>query len=333
VSDASLDGSFWGTDDVEDRLDDYVGDDLLRLVFTTCHPVLTTEARVALTLRLLGGLTTAEVARGLLISEATAGQRISRAKRALAAEGVSFDLPRPEDMPERLSSVLEVVYLMFNEGYAATSGPNWARPELCSESIRLARLLASLLPAEREVLAMDALLELQASRLPARVDAQGAPVPLLEQDRSRWDPELISRGTQVLARALALPGAPTPYLVQASIAACHAVAVTPEDTDWGQIAALYGALKQVSPSPLVELNRAVAIGMAGDPFAGLALVESVADAPALRGYPQVPAVRGHLLELLGRAEEARKAYLAAADLTRNDQERRLLRRRAGRAGA
>jgi predicted RNA polymerase sigma factor len=277
-------------------------------------------------------MTTAEVARGLLISEATAGQRISRAKRTLATEGVSFELPRPEDVAQRLSSVLEVVYLMFNEGYVATSGPHWARPELCSESIRLARLLVSLLPAEREVLAVDALLELQASRLPARVDGQGAPVPLLEQDRSRWDPELVSRGTQVLEQALALPGAPTPYLLQASIAACHAVAATPDETEWSQIAALYGALNGVSPSPVVELNRAAAIGMAGDPFAGLALVESVADAPALRGYPQVPAVRGQLLELLGRPEEAREAYLAAADLTHNHPERRLLRRRAEAAG-
>ena len=210
--------------DVNDALDDHIGDDLLRLVFTTCHPVLTTESRVALTLRLLGGLTTTEVARGLLIPEATAGQRISRAKRTLAAHGVSFELPRPEEMQERLASVLEVVYLMFNEGYVATTGPDWVRPELCYEAIRLARLLAALLPDEREVLALDALLELQASRLAARVDASGAPVPLLEQDRRRWDPLLTRRGTAALTRALGLPGPPTPYLLQASIAACHALA-------------------------------------------------------------------------------------------------------------
>ena len=225
VTDARLDGSREEVGDVDDLLDDNIGDDLLRLVFTTCHPVLTEESRVALTLRLLGGLTTAEVARGLLIPEATAGQRISRAKRTLAVEGVSFELPQAAEMPERLGSVLEVVYLMFNEGYVATSGPDWARPELCHEAIRLARLLASLLPAEREVLALEALLELQASRLSARVDASGAPVPLLDQDRRRWDPLLVRRGTMALSRALALPGPPTPYLLQASIAACRPRAV------------------------------------------------------------------------------------------------------------
>jgi RNA polymerase sigma factor (sigma-70 family) len=331
-SDASLDGASLGASDVEGALDDHVGDDLLRLVFTTCHPVLTTESRVALTLRLLGGLTTAEVARGLLISEATAGQRILRGKRTLAAEGVSFDLPRPEAMAERLGSVLEVVYLMFNEGYVATSGPEWARPELCSEAIRLARLLASLLPVEREVLAMNALLELQASRLSARVGADGTPVPLLEQDRRRWDRLLVRRGTQMLAQALAMPGPPTPYVLQASIAACHAVAATPEETDWHQIASLYAVLGRVSPSPVVELNRAVAIGMAGDPAAGLALADSVADAPELRAYAQLPAVRAHLHELMGQHDQAREAYLAAADLTNNEPERALLRRRAAAVG-
>jgi predicted RNA polymerase sigma factor len=283
---------------------------------------------VALTLRLLGGLTTAEVARGLLIPEPTAGQRISRAKRTLATEGVSFELPRAEEMPERLGSVLEVVYLMFNEGYVATSGPDWARPELCHEAIRLARLLAALLPQEREVLGLAALLELQASRLSARVDASRAPVPLLDQDRRRWDPLLIRRGTALLARALALPGPPSPYLLQASIAACHALAPSAEATDWPQIASLYAALGTISPSPVVELNRAVAVGMAGDPEAGLALVDAVADAPSLRGYAQVPAVRAHLLRLLGRGSEARVAYLLAADLTRNEPEGALLRRRA-----
>ena len=314
--------------DVNDALDDHIGDDLLRLVFTTCHPVLTTESRVALTLRLLGGLTTTEVARGLLIPEATAGQRISRAKRTLAAHGVSFELPRPEEMQERLASVLEVVYLMFNEGYVATTGPDWARPELCYEAIRLARLLAALLPDEREVLALDALLELQASRLAARVDASGAPVPLLEQDRRRWDPLLTRRGTAALTRVLGLPGPPTPYLLQASIAACHALAPSAGETDWPQIVRLYAALGSVSPSPVVELNRAVAVGMAGDAEAGLALVDRAAESPSLRGYAQVPAVRAHLLGLLGRTEEARDAYRLAADLTRNEPEAALLRRRA-----
>ena len=328
VSDARLDGSGEEVGDVDDVLDDHIGDDLLRLVFTTCHPVLTAESRVALTLRLLGGLTTAEVARGLLIPEATAGQRISRAKRTLATEGVTFELPRAQEMPERLRSVLEVVYLMFNEGYVATAGPDWARPELCHEAIRLARLLASLLRAEREVLALDALLELHASRLAARVDASGAPVPLLDQDRRRWDPLLVRRGTVVLSRALALPGPPTPYLLQASIAACHALAPSAEETDWPQIVQLYAALGAISPSPVVELNRAVAVGMAGDPLAGLALVDAVADAPSLRGYAQVPAVRAHLFGLLNRPEEARDAYLLAADLTRNQPEAALLRRRA-----
>ncbi len=327
ASDARLDGS--GEEgDVHDVLDDHIGDDLLRLVFTTCHPVLTAESRVALTLRLLGGLTTAEVAHGLLIPEATAGQRISRAKRTLATEGVSFELPGAPEMPERLGSVLEVVYLMFNEGYVATSGSDWARPELCHEAIRLARLLASLLPAEREVLALDALLELQASRLSARVDASGAPVPLLDQDRRRWDPLLVRRGTVALSQALARPGPPTPYLLQASIAACHALAPSAEETDWPQIVELYAVLAAVSPSPVVELNRAVAVGMAGDPQAGLALVDAVVEAPSLRGYAQVPAVRAHLLGLLDRPEEAREAFRLAADLSRNAPEAVLLRRRA-----
>ena len=330
VTDARLDGSVeeGDVDDVLDVMDDRIGDDLLRLVFTTCHPLLTTESRVALTLRLLGGLTTSEVARGLLIPEATAGQRISRAKRTLATHGVSFELPAAEEMPERLGSVLEVVYLMFNEGYVATSGPSWTRPELCHEAIRMARLLVALLPAEREVLALEALLELQTSRLAARVDASGAPIPLLDQDRRRWDRLLVRRGTSTLARALALSGPPTPYLLQASIAACHALAPSAAETDWPQIVQLYATLATVSPSPVVELNRAVAVGMAGDPAGGLAVVEAVADAPSLRGYPQVPAVRGHLLGLLGRHEESSEAYLLAAGLTRNEPEAALLRRRA-----
>jgi RNA polymerase sigma factor (sigma-70 family) len=331
TSDAGIEGALDRGEDgegMEARLDDRIGDDLLRLVFTTCHPVLTAESRVALTLRLLGGLTTAEVARGLLVPEPTAGQRISRAKRTLATHGVSFELPPPEEMPERLRSVLEVVYLMFNEGYVATSGADWARPELCHEAIRLARLLTTLLPAEREVLALGALLELQASRLDARTDASGAPVALLDQDRRRWDALLVGRGTALLGRALALPGPPTPYLLQASIAACHALARSAQDTDWAQIAQLYAALATASPSPVVELNRAVAVGMAGDPTGGLAIVDAVAGAPSLRGYAQVPAVRAHLLQLLGRDEEAREAYRSAAGLTRNEPERALFLRRA-----
>jgi len=248
--------------------------------------------------------------------------------RTLAQAGVTLALPRAEEMTDRLASVLEVVYLMFNEGYVATSGPDWARPELCHEALRLARLLATLLPGVREVLALDALMELPASRLPARLDADGGPVPLLDQDRRRWDTLLVRRGSAALSRALALPGPPTPYLLQAGIAACHAVAPAAAQTDWVRIAELYAALQAVSASPIVALNRAVAVGMAGDPAAGLAIVDAVADEPALRGYTQVPAVRAHLLGLLGRGAEARAAYLAAAGLRRNEPEQSLLRRRA-----
>jgi RNA polymerase sigma factor (sigma-70 family) len=315
-------------DDVAVALDDHVGDDLLRLLFTTCHPVLTTESRVALTLRLLGGLTTAEVANGLLISEATAAQRISRAKRTLAEHGVPLDLPRPQDMPDRLGSVLEVVYLVFNEGYVATFGDHWARPELCHEALRLARLLAALLPDRSEVLGLDALLELQASRLAARVDAEGAPVPLLEQDRARWDPMLVRRGTQALSRALALGGPPQPYTLQAAIAACHATAADPADTDWPKIATLYSVLGRVSPSPVVELNRAVAVAMSGDVPAGLEILDQVTDEPRLRDYAQLPATRAFLLEAQGEREPARQQYTAAAALTRNAAERAMLLRRA-----
>jgi len=318
-----------GPDDVSD-LDDHIGDDLLRLVFTTCHPVLTTESRVALTLRLLGGLTTAEVARGLLIPEPTAAQRISRAKRTLAERGVPLDLPRPQDMPDRLPSVLEVVYLVFNEGYSATSGDDWTRPELCHEALRLARLLVSLLPDEPEVLALDALLELQASRLAARVDSSGTPIGLLDQDRTRWDHLLVRRGTAALGSAVALggPAGPGPYALQAGIAACHAMAPTAGETDWAQIVHLYAALAGVSPSPVVELNRALAVGMAGDPAAGIAILDDLRDSPGLRGYAQLPAARGHLLERLGRADEARAEFRSAAGLTRNAGERAMFERRA-----
>ncbi len=328
TTDAGLDGAREGGGDMDEPLDDHIGDDLLRLVFTTCHPVLTPESRVALTLRLVAGLTTAEVARGLLIPETTAGQRISRAKRTLARHGVSFELPPAAEMPERLGSVVEVVYLLFNEGYVATTGPDWARSDLCFEAVRLARLLVALLPAEREVLALGALLELQASRLGARTDASGAAVPLDAQDRRRWDRLLMARGTSLLERALALPGPPSPYLLQASIAACHALAPSAEETDWPLVVTLYTGLAAVSPSPVVELNRAVAMGMAGDPEGGLRLVGAVAGSRSLRGYAQVPAVRAHLLELLGRYGPAREDYLAAAGLTHNEPERLLLRRRA-----
>ena len=314
-----------GGDDVEAMLDDHIGDDLLRLVFTTCHPTLTTESRVALTLRLLGGLSTDEVARGLLISEATAAQRISRAKRTLAREGVGLDLPAAVDMPDRLGSVLEVVYLVFNEGYVATSGDDWARPELCHEAVRLARVLCALLPDEAAVHALDALLELQASRLASRVSADGEPVPLLDQDRRLWDRLLVRRGTAALERAHALGGARGPYALQAAIALCHATAPTADATDWPLIAGLYAQLSAVSPSPVVSLNRAVALGMAGSPADGLALLEGI---DGLDGYAPREAARGQLLEQLDRPAEARAAFLAAAGLTRNDGERRLLLRRA-----
>ena len=290
---------------VDALLDDHIGDDLLRLVFTTCHPSLTTESRVALTLRLLGGLRTDEVARGLLISEATAAQRISRAKRTLAREGVAFDLPAADDMPDRLASVLEVVYLVFNEGYVATSGDAWARPELCHEAVRLARVLCALLPDEASVHALDALLELQSSRLTSRVSAAGEPVPLLDQDRRLWDRLLIRRGMAALERAHQLGGARGAYALQAAIAVCHASAADAADTDWRLVAGLYAQLSAVSPSPVVSVNRAVALGMAGSPAEGLALVEGIG---GLDGYPPLEAARGQLLEQLGRTAEAGDAF-------------------------
>lgn len=308
--------------------DDHIGDDLLRLVFTACHPVLSQDARVALTLRLLGGLATDEIARAFLVPEPTVAQRIVRAKRTLAEAKVPFDVPRREELPERLSAVLGVVYLIFNEGYAATAGEDWMRPALCEEALRLGRILAELAPAEPEVHGLVALMEIQASRARARVDADGAPILLLDQDRARWDRMLIRRGLAALARADRLGGARGPYALQAAIAACHARAVFASDTDWARIAALYAELARVAPSPVVELNRAVAVAMADGPSAGLAIVDAIAGAPAMRHYHLLPSVRGDLLEKLGRRDEARSEFERAAGMTRNAREQALLRRRA-----
>ena len=305
-------------------LDDGVEDDLLRLVFMTCHPVLSREARVALTLRLLGGLTTSEIARAFLASEATVAQRIVRAKRTLSEAGVPFEAPSERERAARLESVLEVVYLVFNEGYAATAGDDWIRPSLCAEALRLGRILAQLAPTEPEVHGLVALMELQASRLRARVRPDGLPVLLLDQDRARWDHVLIARGLAALERAQALPGPLGPYGLQAAIAACHARARTAEETDWVRIAALYDALCQLAPSPIVELNRAVAVAMAFGPAAGLTLVDALAAEPALEGYHLLPSVRGELLTRLGRDVEARLEFERAASLTRNERERELL---------
>ncbi|NJP42606.1 RNA polymerase subunit sigma-24 [Streptomyces sp. PRB2-1] len=308
-----------------------IEDDLLRLVFVACHPVLSREARLALTLRLLGGLTTDEIARAFLTAEPTVAQRIVRAKRTLAKEKVPFEVPRGAELAQRLASVLEVVYLIFNEGYSATAGEDWMRPGLCEDALRLARVLQGLLPAEPEVHGLAALLEVQASRAAARVGPDGGPVTLLEQDRRRWDLLLIHRGFAALARADAAArargAAPGPYALQAAIAACHARAVRAEDTDWGRIAELYRALAAVAPSPVVELNRAVAVGMAEGPAAGLAVVDRVAASGALDGYHLLPSVRGDLLARLGRAAEARAEFARAAGLTRNGAERALLLRR------
>lgn len=314
------------------RADD-IGDDLLRLIFTACHPVLSTEARVALTLRLLGGLSTDEIARAFLVSEPTVAQRIVRAKRTLSAAGVPFEVPQAEARAERLASVLEVIYLIFNEGYSATAGGDWTRPALCEEALRLGRVLAGLSPAEPEVHGLVALMELQASRLRARHDARGKPVLLLDQDRGRWDHLLIRRGLDALARAQHLAQAPQglgPYALQASIAACHARATSAEATDWPLIVALYDALARIAPSPVVALNRAVAVGMAFGPAEGLALVEALAADTALQRYPWLPSVRGDLLAKLGRHDEARQAFEQAAALTRNEAERALMLARARR---
>ncbi len=310
--------------DLDAALDDEVGDDLLRLMFIACHPILSREARAALTLRLLGGLTTDEIARAFLVPEPTIAQRIVRAKRALAAARVPFEAPRGPELAARLSSVLEVIYLVFNEGYAATAGEDWARPELCEDALRLGRILAGLAPGEAEVHGLVALMELQASRLRARVGASGEPVLLLDQDRGRWDHLLIGRGLAALARAESLSAARGPYTLQAAIAACHARARAAEDTDWPKIAELYGELARLAPSPIVELNRAVAVGMADGPEAGLKIADSLRSEPALESYHLLPAVRGELLMKLRRFAEARGELERAASLTRNEREREVL---------
>jgi RNA polymerase sigma factor (sigma-70 family) len=314
--------------DLDATVADAVGDDLLRLVFITCHPVLSTEARVALTLRLLGGLTTEEIARAFLVPEPTVAQRIVRAKRTLAEARVPFEVPREEELTARLSSVLEVVYLVFNEGYSATAGDDWIRPALCEDALRLGRILAELVPQEPEVHGLVALMEIQASRSGARVGPFGEPILLLDQDRGRWDHILIRRGLAALQRAEKLGGAHGPYALQAAIAACHARARTPEQTDWEGIAALYDALAQLTPSPVVELNRAVALAMAFGPSAGLELVDALTSEPSLKGYHLLPSVRGHLLAKLGRFDEAHVEFERAASLTRNAPERELLLERA-----
>jgi RNA polymerase sigma factor (sigma-70 family) len=316
--------------DLDAAIDDDIGDDLLRLIFTACHPVLSTEARLALTLRLLGGLTTDEIARAFLVPESTVAQRIVRAKRTLAEAGVPFEVPRGADRAARLSSVLEVIYLVFNEGYAATAGDDWMRPGLCEDALRLGRILAELAPDEPEVHGLVALMEIQASRADARTGPSGEPVLLLDQDRARWDPLLINRGLAALARAEALGGRDGPYALQAAIAACHARARTPAETGWARIAELYAVLARRTPSPVVELNRAVAVSMASGPAAGLALVDAVAAEPSLRSYHLLPSVRGDLLAKLGRLDEARAEFERAASLTRNARERTLLRERAER---
>src|SRR5467141_2391603 len=311
--------------------DDDIGDDLLRLVFVSCHPVLSTEARVALTLRLLGGLTTQEIARAFLAPEPTIAQRIVRAKRTLAEERVPFEVPRGAELAARLSSVLEVIYLVFNEGYSATAGDDWMRPALCEDALRLGRILADLVPQEPEVHGLVALMELQASRSGARVGPSGEPILLLDQDRGRWDHLLIRRGLAALERAEAPGGGYGPYAHQAAIAACHAGARTPEETDWTRIVALYDALAQLQPSPVVDLNRAVAVAMAFGPAAGLEVVDRLTSEPSLAGYHLLPAVRGDLLAKLGRFAEARAEFERAASLSRNTRERTLLLERAARA--
>jgi RNA polymerase sigma factor (sigma-70 family) len=310
--------------DLAAAIDDHVGDDLLRLIFTACHPVLTTEARVALTLRLLGGLTTEEIARAFLVPKSTIQQRIVRAKRTLAAARVPFEVPRGPELGERLESVLEVIYLVFNEGYSATAGADWVRPALCEDGLRLGRVLAELAPSEPEVHGLVALMEIQASRIRARVGPLGEPILLLQQDRGRWDHLLIRRGLAALERAEAPGGGYGPYALQAAIGACHARARTAEETDWTRIVALYDALAQLMPTPVVELNRAVALGMAFGPAAGLELVDSLINEPALAGYHLLPSVRGDLLAKLGRFEEARAEFARAASLTQNVRERELL---------
>jgi RNA polymerase sigma-70 factor, ECF subfamily len=314
--------------DLDAVIDDGLGDDLLRLVFVSCHPVLSTEARVALTLRLLGGLTTDEIARAYLVPEATVAQRIVRAKRTLAEARVPFEVPRGAERAMRLSSVLEVIYLIFNEGYSATAGEDWMRPALCEDALRLGRILAELVPGEPEVHGLVALMEVQASRAGARVGPSGEPILLLDQDRARWNHVLIGRGLAALQRAEQLGGARGPYALQAAIAACHARARTAEETDWARIAALYDALARLAPSPVVELNRAVALAMAFGPAAGLEAVDALRSEPSLQRYHLLPSVRGDLLARLGRFDEARAEIERAASLTRNARERDLLLQRA-----
>jgi RNA polymerase sigma factor (sigma-70 family) len=310
--------------DLEAEIDDPFDDDLLRLIFTACHPVLSTDARVGLTLRLLGGLTTKEIARAYLVSESTVAQRIVRAKRTLSAARVPVEVPERDQLPDRLASVLEVIYLIFNEGYAATTGDDWIRPQLIEEALRLGRILAELLPSESEVHGLVALMELHASRSRARTGPSGRPVLLLDQDRSRWDWMLIGRGLAALERAQSTGGALGPYTLQAAIAACHASARVADDTDWERIVALYDGLAQLAPSPVVELNRAVAVGMAFGPEAALELVDALSSEPALRMYHLLPTVRGDLLMKLGRGDEARAEFERAASLTQNSRERAVL---------
>jgi RNA polymerase sigma factor (sigma-70 family) len=319
--------------DLDAAIDEDVGDDLLGLIFTACHPLLSMDARVALTLRVLGGLTTEEIARAFLVPVSTIGQRIVRAKRTLAEAHVKFEVPGGAERGARLASVLEVIYLIFNEGYSATAGKDWVRPALCEEALRLGRILAELAPAEPEVHGLVALMEIQASRLRARVGPSGEPVLLLDQDRSRWDRLLIRRGLVALERAESLRGALGPYALQAAIAACHARATTAAETDWPRIVALYDAVAQLAPSPVIELNRAVAVGMAFGPAAGLDLVDALVTEPSLMSYHLLPAVRGDLLRKLGRSEEARAEFERAASLTENVPERELLQRRAAECAA
>lgn len=318
--------------DVAEQVDaarrDPIGDDLLRLIFTACHPVLSADARVALTLKLLGGLSTHEIARAVLQTESTVAQRIVRAQRTLRDAGVPFELPHGPALAERLGSVLEVIYLIFNEGYTATRGSDWMRPALCDEGLRLARVLAELMPREPEVLGLLALLEIQASRSAARTDAQGRPVLLEQQDRARWDRLLIRRGLDTLSRADLIAESPGPYQLQAAIAACHARAASVNETDWARMAALYAELARITPSPVVELNRAVAVSRHAGPAAGLAVLAPLLDEPALARYPWLSAVRGDLLQQLGRADEAREAFERAAGLTENEADRALMRERA-----
>jgi RNA polymerase sigma-70 factor, ECF subfamily len=327
-----LEGEAMTEPDHDAALDDDIGDNLLRLMFTTCHPVLSIEAQAALTLRLLGGLSTDEIARAFLVPEPTIAQRIVRAKRTLAKEGVEFEVPGKGQRAARLDSVLGVIYLIFNEGYSATQGDDWMRPALCEEALRLGRVLAELAPREAEVHGLVALMELQASRAKARVDAGGAPILLLEQNRARWDRLLIRRGLLALARAEKLDGAQGMYALQAAIAACHARSLRAEDTPWARIAALYAALAMVTPSPIVELNRAVALSMALGPAVGLALVDALRDEPVLQNYHLLPAVRGDLLSKLGRSGEARAEFQRSAALTRNLRERDLMLARAAACG-